>query len=50
MKMRVVQIASNLMVKNDALAAKLRERFAASGTLVVDMLSSPAPAKRRCWK
>jgi hydrogenase nickel incorporation protein HypB len=45
MKMRVVEIASNLMVKNDALAAKLRERFAASGTLVVNLLSSPGSGK-----
>jgi len=45
MKMRVVEIASNLMVKNNALAAKLRERFAQSGTLVVNMLSSPGSGK-----
>ena len=45
MKMRVVEIASNLMVKNNALAAKLRARFAESGTLVVNMLSSPGSGK-----
>jgi hydrogenase nickel incorporation protein HypB len=45
MKMRVVEIASNLMVKNDALAARLRERFAESGTLVVNVLSSPGSGK-----
>ena len=45
MKMRVVEIAANLMVKNDALARKLRERFAASGTLVVNVLSSPGSGK-----
>jgi hydrogenase nickel incorporation protein HypB len=45
MKMRVVEIASNLMVKNDALAAKLRDRFAASETFVVNMLSSPGSGK-----
>ena len=45
MKMRVVEIAANLMVKNDALAAKLRERFAGSGTLVVNVLSSPGSGK-----
>ncbi len=33
MKMRVVEIASNLMTKNNAIAARLRERFAESGTL-----------------
>jgi hydrogenase nickel incorporation protein HypB len=45
MKLRVVEVAANLMVKNDALAAKLRARFAASGTLVVNMLSSPGSGK-----
>jgi hydrogenase nickel incorporation protein HypB len=45
MKMRVVEIASNLMVKNDALAARLRGRFAQSGTLVVNILSSPGSGK-----
>jgi len=45
MKMRVVEIASNLMVKNAALAAKLRERFAAEGTFVVNVLSSPGSGK-----
>ena len=45
MKMRVVEIASNLMVKNDALAAKLRGRFAASETFVVNILSSPGSGK-----
>jgi hydrogenase nickel incorporation protein HypB len=45
MKVRVVEIASNLMLKNDALAAKLRARFAESGTLVVNLLSSPGSGK-----
>ena len=45
MKMRVVEIAGNLMLKNDALAARLRGRFAESGTLVVNMLSSPGSGK-----
>lgn len=45
MKMRVVEIASNLMAKNDALAARLRERFSDSGTLVVNVLSSPGSGK-----
>ncbi len=45
MKMRVVEIASNLMVKNNAIAARLRERFAESGTLVVNLLSSPGSGK-----
>jgi hydrogenase nickel incorporation protein HypB len=45
MKMRVVEIAGNLMIKNDALAARLRGRFAESGTFVVNMLSSPGSGK-----
>lgn len=45
MKMRVVEIAGNLMLKNDALAARLRGRFTESGTFVVNMLSSPGSGK-----
>jgi hydrogenase nickel incorporation protein HypB len=44
-KMRVIEIAGNLMLKNDALAERLRARFAESGTLVVNMLSSPGSGK-----
>jgi hydrogenase nickel incorporation protein HypB len=44
-KMRVVEIAGNLKVKNDAIARRLRERFAARGTLVVNLLSSPGSGK-----
>jgi len=45
MKLRVVEVAANLMVKNNALADKLRTRFAESGTLVVNVLSSPGSGK-----
>ncbi len=45
MKMRVVEIASNLMAKNDAIAARLRKRFAESGSLIVNILSSPGSGK-----
>ena len=45
MKYRVVQIEQNIMRKNDALAAALRRRFVESGTLVVNMLSSPGSGK-----
>jgi hydrogenase nickel incorporation protein HypB len=45
MKYRVVQIEQNIMRKNDALAGALRARFAASGTLVVNLLSSPGSGK-----
>jgi hydrogenase nickel incorporation protein HypB len=43
--LRVVAIARNLMLKNDAIAGRLRERFAARGTLVVNLLSSPGSGK-----
>jgi hydrogenase nickel incorporation protein HypB len=45
MKYHVVQIEQNIMRKNDALAAGLRARFAAEGTLVVNVLSSPGSGK-----
>jgi hydrogenase nickel incorporation protein HypB len=44
-KYRMVEIASNLMLKNAAIAAKLRARFAETGTLVVNVLSSPGSGK-----
>jgi hydrogenase nickel incorporation protein HypB len=44
-KYKVVQIEQSIMRKNDALAAALRARFDASGTLVVNMLSSPGSGK-----
>jgi hydrogenase nickel incorporation protein HypB len=44
-KMRVVEIKQSIMRKNDSLAAALRERFAASGTTVVNLLSSPGSGK-----
>ncbi|HEY5348917.1 MAG TPA: hydrogenase nickel incorporation protein HypB [Candidatus Lustribacter sp.] len=45
MKYRVVQIEQSIMRKNEALADALRTRFAASGTLVVNLLSSPGSGK-----
>ena len=45
MGMRVGEIAGNLMAKNDALASRLRERFTESGTLVVNLISSPGSGK-----
>jgi hydrogenase nickel incorporation protein HypB len=44
-KMRVIEIKQSIMRKNDSLAAALRERFAASGTTVVNLLSSPGSGK-----
>lgn len=45
MKLRVVEIQQNILRKNEDLARALRERFAASGTLVVNLLSSPGSGK-----
>ncbi len=45
MKMRVVQINQSILNKNDKLASALRERFARSGTYVVNLLSSPGSGK-----
>jgi hydrogenase nickel incorporation protein HypB len=45
MKLRVIEIQQNILRKNDDLARALRERFAQSGTLVVNMLSSPGSGK-----
>jgi len=45
MKLRLVEIQQSILRKNDGLARALRERFAASGTLVVNLLSSPGSGK-----
>ena len=45
MKFRVVEIQQNILRKNSALADALRERWAASNTLVVNLLSSPGSGK-----
>jgi len=45
MKLRVVEIQASILRKNDGLAAALRERFSRSGTLVVNLLSSPGSGK-----
>jgi hydrogenase nickel incorporation protein HypB len=44
-KLRVIEIQQNVLRKNDDLARALRERFTASGTLVVNLLSSPGSGK-----
>jgi hydrogenase nickel incorporation protein HypB len=45
MKLRVIEIQQNVLRKNDDLARALRERFAESHTLVVNLLSSPGSGK-----
>lgn len=44
-KLRVVAIRQSILNKNDDLARTLRERFAESRTLVVNLLSSPGSGK-----
>jgi len=44
-KLRLVEIQQSILRKNDELARALRERFARSGTLVVNVLSSPGSGK-----
>jgi hydrogenase nickel incorporation protein HypB len=41
----LIELQESVMQKNDALAASLRERFAATGTTVVNLLSSPGSGK-----
>ena len=45
MKLRVVEIQQSILRKNDDLARVLRDRFATSHTLVVNLLSSPGSGK-----
>jgi hydrogenase nickel incorporation protein HypB len=45
MKLRVIEIQQSILKKNDDLARALRARFAASETLVVNLLSSPGSGK-----
>ena len=45
MKFRVVEIQQNILRKNGDLADALRARWAASNTLVVNLLSSPGSGK-----
>ena len=42
---RVVEVRQGLFKKNDELAAVLRSRFAAAGTFVVNLVSSPGAGK-----
>jgi hydrogenase nickel incorporation protein HypB len=44
---RLLEIRQGVLSKNDRVAAALRERFAAAGVLVVNMLSSPGAGKTR---
>jgi hydrogenase nickel incorporation protein HypB len=42
---RIVEVRKNILKKNDALAADLRERFRAAGVFVVSLVSSPGSGK-----
>lgn len=45
MRPRIVEVRQNILKKNDLLAAALRARFEAAGTLVVSLVSSPGSGK-----
>ena len=45
MKFRIVEIQQNILRKNNDLARALRERWATSNTLVINLLSSPGSGK-----
>jgi hydrogenase nickel incorporation protein HypB len=45
MPIRLVDVQQSVLKKNVTLAVRLRERFARSGTLVVNLLSSPGAGK-----
>ncbi|MEO6990701.1 MAG: hydrogenase nickel incorporation protein HypB [Candidatus Baltobacteraceae bacterium] len=45
MDSRIVELEESVLRKNDELAAALRRRFAADGTVVVNLLSSPGSGK-----
>lgn len=42
---RIVEVRQGVLKKNDALAARLRSRFAEAGVCVVDLVSSPGAGK-----
>lgn len=45
MTTRIIEVRQGILKKNDELARGLRERFAASGTFVVNLVSSPGSGK-----
>jgi hydrogenase nickel incorporation protein HypB len=45
MTTRIVELRRGILKKNDELAAGLRERYAAAGVLVVNLVSSPGTGK-----
>jgi hydrogenase nickel incorporation protein HypB len=42
---RILEVRTRILKKNDELARRMRERFAAAGVLVVNMVSSPGTGK-----
>ncbi|MEA2600035.1 MAG: hydrogenase nickel incorporation protein HypB [Acidobacteriota bacterium] len=45
MQSRIVEVRQGILKKNDLLARDLRQRFAAAGTFVVNLVSSPGAGK-----
>ncbi len=44
-RVRILDLKRNVVAKNDEIAADLRDRFAASGTFVLNLLSGPGSGK-----
>ena len=40
-----IKVMSNILEKNEAIAARLRQRFAAKGILVLNLMGSPGCGK-----
>ncbi len=46
---RTVELQQKILAKNDRLAEENRAWLTARGILAVNLMSSPGPARRRCW-
>ena len=46
---RLIQIEKSILSKNDGYAVSNRQWLAAHDLTALNLLSSPAPGKRRCW-
>ena len=47
---RIVEVRKDILKKNDLLAADLRSQFLAHRLSVINLVSSPAPERPRCWR
>ena len=46
---RTIELQQKILAKNDRLAEDNRAWLTARGILAVNLMSSPDPARRRCW-